>query len=170
MSYAAALRSYVLDPVGADRILQQGAGTEPPKPWALPTAAHAAPFAESDLGAGGAISCISSASFSFGSGSMAADAPSLAAWMWHLFANDIVDASSLEAMLPQGSQSHGLGLDRLGGLGRPAFGQTGSKTGYGAIAALFPAEQTVVVVFVNDPEFVVEPAVVALLRAATGIQ
>lgn len=165
-SFADALRTEVLDPVGATRIVQQELGMVTPKPWALPTEAHAGPVALADFGADGVISFMSSVSFSFGTGSMAGDAASVAAWAWRLMAGDVVTASSLEAMRP-GADGHGLGLERLGDLGdRDVIGLTGAKTGYGSILAVVPAEQVVVVFFVNDPEFIVEPFVRDLISAS----
>jgi D-alanyl-D-alanine carboxypeptidase len=162
-----ALRAEVLDPVGATRILEQGAGVATPKPWALPTAAHLGAFTVADLGAGGAISCISSASFGPGSGSIASDAPSLAAWTWHLFAGDIVDAASLTAMVP-GADGHGLGIDVLEGPLDHAIGLTGGKTGYGTVLAVIPGEQTVAVVLVNDENFRIDSYIADLMKAAQG--
>lgn len=160
-----ALRTEVLDPVGAKRILEQGAGVDTPKPWALPTTAHLGAFEVGDLGAGGAISCISSASFGPGSGSIASDAPSLAAWTWHLFAGDIIERASLAAMLPD-ADAHGLGIDVLESPLDKAIGLTGGKTGYGTVLAVIPAEQTVAVVFVNDENFRIDPYIVDLMSAA----
>ncbi len=164
---AEALRSEVLDPVGAKRILQQGAGVATPKPWALPTPGHLGRFTVADLGAGGAISCISSASFSPGAGSMASDAQSLAAWTWHLFAGDIVDADSLTTMLP-GADGHGLGLDALERPLDAAIGLTGGKTGYGTVLAVVPGTKTVAVVLVNDENFRIDRYISDLIDAAQG--
>ena len=165
-SFANALRTEVLDPVGAARIVQQGFGVVTPKPWALPTKAHAAPIALADYGADGVISYMSSVSFSFGSGSMAGDAASVAAWAWHLMAGDVLKPASLQAMLP-GSDGHGLGLERLSDLGdRDVIGLTGQKTAYGSMLAVIPAEQVVVVFFVNDPEFIFESYVRDLISAS----
>ncbi len=149
------------------RILQQGAGVATPKPWALPTKSHLGPFEVGDLGAGGAISCISSASFGPGSGSIASDAPSLAAWTWHLFAGDLIDRASLATMLP-GHDGHVLGID---GLDRPldqAIGLTGGKTGYGTVPAVVPDEQIVAVVLVNDENFRIDPYIFDLMKAANA--
>ncbi len=74
MPLAEAVKSELLDPVGAARILVQGAGVPTPKPWALPTEANASPFKLADLGAGDAISCIASATASYGIGGLASDA------------------------------------------------------------------------------------------------
>jgi D-alanyl-D-alanine carboxypeptidase len=165
-SFADALRAEVLDPVAAARILVQGYGVPTPKPWALPTEAHLGRFKLADLGAGGAISCIASATASHGVGGLAGDAPSLAAWAWHLLAGDIVGEASLAAMLP-GADGHGLGLDRLVAPLDHAIGMPGAKTGYGAVLAILPAEQMVAVVLVNDEEFRIDGYIVDLIDAAT---
>jgi CubicO group peptidase (beta-lactamase class C family) len=167
MPLAKAVRAEVLDPVGAARILVQGAGAPTPKPWALPTEAHLGGFKLTDLGAGDAISCIASATASHGVGGLASDAPSLAAWAWHLFAGDIVDGTSLTVMLPA-ADGHGLGLEGLEAPLDRAIGVTGGKTGYGTVLAIMPAEQTVAVVLVNDEEFPIDPYVVDLIKAATA--
>ncbi len=163
---ATAVRTEVLDPVGAARILVQGAGVPTPKPWALPTEAHIGQFELADLGAGDAISCIASATASYGVGGLAADAPSLAAWAWHLFAGEIVDGASLTAMLPA-PDGHGLGLEALDAPLDHAMGLTGAKTGYGSVLAIMPAEHVVAVVLVNDEEFRIDQNVLDLIEAAT---
>lgn len=166
-SFAAALRENVLDPVGATGILQQGAGVPTPKPWALPTEANRGPFKREDYGFGDVISCISSVSFSFGYGSMAGDARSVAAWAWHLFAGDVVGESSLREMLPALPDRHGFGLHQMADLGsRLVLGITGQKSGYGSFLGVIPAEDTVVVLFVNNPDFIVEPYVIQLIEAS----
>jgi CubicO group peptidase (beta-lactamase class C family) len=168
MSFAKAMRTSVLDPVGATRIVQQGEDEATPKPWALPIAAQAGDFELEDYGAGGVISCMSSVSFSRGYGAIASDAPSLAAWIWHLFAGDVVDEASLRLMLP-GQDGYGFGLERLAGMGSGGvIGQIGSKPEYSAILAIWPEEQTVAVVFVNDLEFIIDPVAVELRDVATG--
>jgi D-alanyl-D-alanine carboxypeptidase len=166
-SLADALRSEILDLVGAKRILQQGAGVPTPKPWALPMEGYLGAFKIGDLGAGGAISCISSASFGPGSGSIASDAPSLAAWTWHLFAGHIVDQSSLAAMLPA-TDGHGLGLEKLDSPLDAAIGLTGGKTGYGTVLAVDPVRKIVAVVLVNDENFRIDSYIVDLMRIANG--
>jgi D-alanyl-D-alanine carboxypeptidase len=165
-SYGAALRAEVLDPVGARRILEQGPGAAAPKPWALPTLDHSGGYTAKDLGAGGALPCISSATYSMGGASMASDAPSLAAWAWRLFAGEVVAPGSLAQMTTIGPDSYGLGVEGLAGLGQAAYGHTGGKTGYGSILAVFPDLGAVVVLFVNDPDFIVEPFVRQLLEAS----
>jgi D-alanyl-D-alanine carboxypeptidase len=166
-SFAAALRDNVLDPVRADGILQQGAGVPTPRPWALPTQAYLGPWKLEDYGFGDVISCPSSVSFAFGAGSMAGTAPSVAAWAWHLFAGDVVSEASLRAMLPALPDRHGFGLHEMADLGnRLVLGITGQKTGYGSFLGVVPAEGTVVVLFVNNPDFIVEPYVIQLIEAS----
>jgi hypothetical protein len=46
--------------------------------------------------------------------------------------------------------------------------QIGSKPEYSAILAIWPDEQTVAVVFVNDLEFIIDPVAVQLRDIATG--
>jgi D-alanyl-D-alanine carboxypeptidase len=166
-SYAAALRAELLDRVGASRILDQGPEAPTPKPWALPIGTHMGRYRPSDLGVGGAVSCISSATRSTGSSSMASDAPSLAAWVWHLFAGDIVSAPSLQQMLPGDRFGFAYGLDE-GPYGVEAVGTSGGKTGYGSQFMLFPESKAVVVIFVNEPDFIIEPIVSGLLEAAVA--
>ena len=49
-----------------------------------------------------------------------------------------------------------------------SVGSAGGKTGYGSQVTMFPEAHAVIVIFVNDPEFIVEPTVSALLAAATA--
>jgi D-alanyl-D-alanine carboxypeptidase len=166
-SFAEALRAEVLDPVGADRILEQGPKAGTPKPWALPILDHMGTYLPSQLGAGNALPCISSATYSIGGASMASDAPSLAALAWRLFDGDVVSPGSLALMTTTGDSGYGLGMERLTGLGtETAYGHTGSKAGYSSIVAVFPEPRTVVVFFVNEEGFIVEPFVTQLLDAS----
>ncbi|MFL5645113.1 MAG: serine hydrolase domain-containing protein [Chloroflexota bacterium] len=166
LSYASALRDQLLDRWHLDRVIGQGPEHATPKPWALPIDEHLVPWTPADMGAGGSISCISSATYAPGAGSVASDAPSLAAWVWHLFSGDILSTASLGLMAPQGTE-FAYGLERAP-YGGQSVGASGGKTGYGAQFTMFPEAHAVIVIFVNDPEFVVEPTVTALLRAATG--
>ena len=166
MSYGSALRAEVLDPVGADRILDQEAGVVTPKPWAVPIDHHLGRFTAADMGAGGALSCISSATRGTGAGSIASDAPSLAAWLWHLFAGDILAPASLERMLPTGNDGWAYGFERAPYAEAGSVANSGGKTGYGSQFVFFPASRAIVVIFVNDPDFIVEPTVNALLHSA----
>ena len=165
MSYASALRRELLDPWHADRIIGQGPEHLTPKPWALPIDSHLGAWTPADLGVGGAIINISSATYAPGAGSVASDAPSLAAWVWHLFAADILTGESLRLMAPQGA-GFAYGLESAP-YGARSVGAAGGKTGYGAQFTYFPESGAVIVIFVNDPDFVVEPTVSALLEAAT---
>ena len=75
---------------------------------------HLVPRTPADLGVGGAISCISSATYGSGAGSIASHAPSLAAWVWHLFAGDILSTASLGRMAPPGNGlAYGLGISAV---------------------------------------------------------
>jgi D-alanyl-D-alanine carboxypeptidase len=168
-TFANAMRTEVLDPVGATRVVPQGTDVPTPKPWALPIEAHFGGYKASDFGLGGAISCISSATFSIGGSSMASDAPSLAAWAWRLFAGDVIDPATLQLMLPTRTDRNGLGIEQMTDLGGlTAFGHGGSKSGYGSLLLVLPAEQVVVVIFVNDPDYASEPAARQLIAAASG--
>jgi D-alanyl-D-alanine carboxypeptidase len=165
-TFASALRAELLDPWHADRILAQGTERATPKPWALPIDEHLGAWTQADLGVGGSIICISSATYAPGAGSIASDAPSLAAWVWRLFAGDILDEASLQRMVPEGG-GFAYGVERAP-YGSRSVGASGGKTGYGAQFTYFPESRAVIVIFVNDPEFIVEPTVEALLGAATS--
>ena len=168
VSYGQALRAEILDPVGADRILDQEVGGTTPQPWAVPIDEHLGGYDETDIGAGGAISCISSASFGTGAGSVASDAPSLARWLWHLFAGDILEVATLDPMITAGLQGWAYGFESAPYTEPDSLANSGSKTGYGAQWVYFPKSRAIVVIFVNDPDFIVEPTVSALLAAAVG--
>ena len=49
-----------------------------------------------------------------------------------------------------------------------AVGSSGNKTGYGSQWTFFPSSRAIVVIFVNDPDFIIEPTVNRLLDAAIG--
>ena len=167
-TYAEALRVEILDPVGATRVLDQVPGGLTPQPWALPIDEHLGRFEVADMGAGGALSCLSSATSGTGAGSIASDAPSLAAWLWHLFAGDILDEATVATMFEAGQNEWAYGWERAPYIEARAVGSSGNKTGYGSQWTFFPASRAIVVIFVNDPSFVVEPTVTALLNAAIG--
>jgi len=150
---ATALRTNVLDPVGADRILLQGPGRETPKPWALPVAGHGGALALARYGTGGALPCLAFSTFALGASGMASDAPSLARWGWALFSGKVIAARSLETMTTLEDGKHGLGIDRLRDLpGEVAYGHSGSAPGYAALLAILPERQIVVVMFVNEEQ------------------
>ena len=167
-SYGKALRTEILDPVDADRILDQEAGGVTPQPWALPIDEHLGHYVASDMGAGGAISCISSASFGTGAGSVASDAPSLARWLWHLFAGDILEIATLDPMIASGLQGWAYGFESAPYSEAGSIANSGSKTGYGSQWVYFPKSRAIVVIFVNDPDFIVEPTVNGLVSAAVA--
>ena len=165
-SYASALRKELLDPWHADRIVGQGPEHPTPKPWALPIDGHLGAWAPADLGVGGSIINISSATYAPGAGSVASDAPSLAAWVWHLFAGDILTGESIRLMATHGA-GFAYGLESAP-YGAHSVGASGGKTGYGAQFTYFPESGAVIVIFINDPDFIVEPTVSSLLAAATS--
>jgi D-alanyl-D-alanine carboxypeptidase len=167
-SYGQALRTEILDPIGADRIVDQEPGRVTPQPWAVPINEHLGRFTAADIGAGGAISCISSASFGTGAGSVASDAPSLAQWLWHLFAGDVLDKTTLDPMIQVGRQGWAYGFEAAPYPEAGAIANSGSKTGYGSQWVYFPSSRAIVVIFVNDPDFIVEPTVGQLLAAAVA--
>jgi CubicO group peptidase (beta-lactamase class C family) len=132
----------------------------------LPVGSHLGAWTPADLGVGGSILCISSATYAAGAGSIASDASSLAAWAWHLFAGDILSPRSLQLLTPRGDGfAYGVEAAPYGG---GSVGASGGKTGYGAQFTVFPASHAVIVIFVNDPDFIVEPTVTAMLEAATA--
>jgi len=164
-SYAAALRAELLDPWHADRIQDQGPETPTPKPWAQPIDAYLGAWTPADVGVGGSILCISSATRTTGGGSMASDAPSLAAWVWHLFAGDILGAPTLNLMRASDGPQFAYGFGRAP-FGAENYESAGAKTGYGSQLVVFPLSHAVVVIFVNDQDFITDPVVSALLKAA----
>ncbi len=68
-------------------------------------------------------------------------------------------------MVPSGRFGFAYGLDQ-GPYGVEAVGTSGGKTGYGSQFMLFPESKAVVVIFVNEPDFIIEPVVSGLLEAA----
>ncbi len=166
LSYGGALRRTILDPVHADRILDQGDGVKTPKPWAVPVGPYLDPWDATDVGRGDAIINISSATRGIGGGSIASDAPSLAAWVWQLFAGKVVGEASLRTMVSNDGAGFAYGLDRAPYAEVGAVGNSGGKTGYGSQFTVFPTSRVVIVVFVNDENFIVEPTVNALLEIA----
>jgi D-alanyl-D-alanine carboxypeptidase len=160
---AEALRTEILDPVGADRILLQGPTSHPPKPWALPIEGQTGSLDVGLFGTGGTLPCLGFSSLALGASGMAADAPSLARWGWQLFAGRMVDGASLSAMT-----TFGLGVDRFDEY-RPdvIYGHTGSLPGYAAVLAILPKRQIVIAMFVNDEQHDV-PADLRPLLAAIG--
>jgi len=168
MSFSDAPRKEVLDPVGASRIVQQGPGSLTPKPVGAPDRPARQPVQALRLRAG---------------------------WLDLLHVVGVVlvrlrfdrerrpitrgldvAVGGWERRRRRLARCHAagrgrawLGLERLERLGPyVAFGHTGGKTGYGSIVVVVPDRQAVVVVLVNEPEFIVESTVTALLAAAAG--
>jgi D-alanyl-D-alanine carboxypeptidase len=163
---ATVMRETLLTPVGVTRIIAQGALQRTPKPWALPLAAYRGGYDASMFGQGNALPTLADATFSAGASSLASDAPSLAAWAWHLFNGDLIKPASLAAMMKLDGSGNGLGLDQVT-FTPESYGHSGSKPGYATLFAVFPAERAVVVVFVNDADAELDGDVLKLLSAAT---
>ena len=167
MTLASAMRTLVLAPGGTDRILLQGPEAMTPQPWAIPTSGHTADLDPAILGQGDALPFLSDATFSAGASGMASDAPSLASWAWHLFAGDIVNATSLGVMSDTRG-GDGMGLYPIPDYyGYTVYGYDGAKRGYGSKLIASIDHPAVVVVLVNDQDL--DPSNVAgqLLDAAT---
>ena len=77
-SYASALRQSCSTRGTSTESSGRDPSTRRRKPWALPIDRHLGAWTPADLGVGGAIICISSATYAPGAGSIASDAPSLA--------------------------------------------------------------------------------------------
>jgi D-alanyl-D-alanine carboxypeptidase len=151
--FGKALQAELLKPVGIDRILLQGRGSSPPKPWALPIEGQIISPTITDVGTGGTLPCLGFTTLSLGASAMAADAPSLAAWGWQLFAGRIVSQETLATMATFDASGSGLGLEEFDEFsGETVFGRSGSLPGYAAILAILPERQTVVALFVNNED------------------
>ena len=92
----------------------------------------------------------------------------MAQWLWHLFAGDILDAATLDRMIEGGLQGWAYGFESAPYSEAGAIANSGSKTGYGSQWVYFPSSRAIVVIFVNDPDFIVEPTVGQLLAAAVA--
>jgi CubicO group peptidase (beta-lactamase class C family) len=150
---AVEVRDRLLSPVGASRIIVQGPDGKTPKPWALPLDGHLGGRPADSFGRGGALPSLADATFSAGAAGMASDAPSLAAWGWHLFAGDILTPASVGVMATVDGAGDGQGLDRFYDFGkRVAYGRAGTKSGYASLLVAFPDERAIVVAFINDEE------------------
>ena len=150
-SFGAALTTQLLDPVGLDRIILQGPGSSAPRPWAEPIPAKVSSFDMKQFGAGGTMPCIGFSTLSLGASAIAADAPSLAAWGWYLFAGKLIKPQSLAEMTAVDRNGHGLGIDALYDLyPEVAYGHSGSLVGYAAILAVLPERQVAVALFINN--------------------
>jgi D-alanyl-D-alanine carboxypeptidase len=152
-SLADAVRTYVLDPAGVDRLVFQGEGAKTPTPWAVPIDGHAGAIAAADYGKGGALPCLSDATFSSAGAGMASDASSLARWAWALFAGKIIDERSLATMTETSGDQYGLGIWQFDDF-RPnlAYGHAGNKPGYAPIFVVFPDRQVVIALAITEQE------------------
>ena len=165
-SYASALREELVDPWHLGRIIGQGPERATPKPWALPIDTHLGPWTPADLGVGGSISCISSATTGPGRARSPATLRPSRPGSGTCSPATSCPRPRWDAWLPPGN-GFAYGLESAP-YGRGSIGASGGKTGYGAQFTMFPRDRAVIVIFVNDPDFVVEPTVTALLEAATA--
>ena len=103
---------------------------------------------------------LSQATFLAAATGMAADAQSLAAFGWQLLAGKVVSAESLAAMMATfDDDQYRLGLEDLTGHLGPfvvAVGHGGHRNGYKSVPAVIPDRQTVIVVFNNKTDALVE--------------
>lgn len=165
-SLGEAMRALVLDPAGSpDSLLVQTPLAPLPEPWALPTSGTQAPLEA--FGVGSALPNISDATFSAAAAGMAGTASGVADWAWQLFAGKVLSPESLQnMMITTDADGSGSGLDELVGKNLPgAFGHTGSKDGYESVLAVFPDDQTVIVVFINQTEAPVDVVAASLKDA-----
>jgi CubicO group peptidase (beta-lactamase class C family) len=165
-SLESTLQDQMFAPLGEDRILLQGPSRSTPKPWALPIAGHEGALDLGLYGVGGALPCLSVATFSFATSAVASDAPSLARWGWGLFSGTLLDRASLTAMTTVDDASYGLGIEELPDF-RPAraYGVHGGQVGYSAFLVILPERQAVACLFINDEGADVQGGSRALIRA-----
>jgi D-alanyl-D-alanine carboxypeptidase len=155
----------VLDPIGASGIVMQDPEHLTPQPWALPTAGSEGPLALASYGDGGALPCLSDATFSLNAAGMSADAASLARWAWQLFSGKIVQPASLATMMTFDADGNGLGVDKITDFGVTAYGHSGSKPGYASLLTVVPDSSTVIVTFINNGDADVYTPTGELLKA-----
>ena len=149
---ATAMGEAVLDPVSATGIVMQDADHLTPEPWALPLKGAEGPLDLAAYGQGGALPCLSDATFSLNAAGMASDASSLARWAWLLFSGQIIQDQSLATMMTFDSDGYGLGVDRIPDFGPTAYGFAGHKPGYASVLTVLPDRKAVVVVFINNQD------------------
>jgi D-alanyl-D-alanine carboxypeptidase len=155
----------VLDPVGASGIVMQDADHLTPQPWALPLSGSEGPLALASYGDGGALPCLSDATFSLNAAGMSSDAASLARWGWQLFSGQILQPQSLATMMTFDSDGNGVGVDKITDFGVTAYGHSGSKPGYASLLTVVPDSNTVIVTFINNQDADVYSAAGNLLKS-----
>ena len=151
-SLGTAMDEAVLAPVGASEIVMQDPDHLPAQPWALPLAGSEGPLALADYGQGGALPCLSDATFSRNAAGMASNASGLARWGWLLFSGQILQPQSLAAMMAFDSDLSGLGVDKITDFGVPAYGHSGTKPGYASLLTVVPDRNAVIVMFINNQD------------------
>ncbi len=153
-------------PIGLDRILLQGPSRKTPKPWALPIAGHESALPLAMYGTGGALPCLSVATFSFATSAVASDASSLARWGWGLFSGALLNRNSLAAMMMGEAGGDPLGVELLPDFSPDlAYGTHGAQVGYSAFLVMLPERQAVAVLFINDDQADVQAGARELIRA-----
>ena len=149
---ATAMGDAVLDPVDATGIVMQDPDHLPSQPWALPLKGFEGPLDLAAYGQGGALPCLSDATFSRNAAGMASDASSLARWAWLLFSGQILQPKSLATMLNFDSDGNGVGVFTNPDFGPAAYGSAGNKPGYGSLLLVLPDRSTVLVLFINNSD------------------
>lgn len=166
MPLAEAIQVTVLNEQERDRLIYQSPGFTPLKPWALPLDGHTGILDLASIGAGDALPCQSIASLAAGAGGIATDAPTLAGWLWRLFAGDVISPDSLREMTTM-SGGHGLSINALSEFRTDAaIGRLGNLPGYGAVVAVVPERGIVAVLFLGDATRIEAEQVRALAIAA----
>lgn len=149
--FQAAMKATILRPAGVDRVVLQGPGSSPPKPWALPLEGHTDNQLLADVGRGDTLPCLGFSSLSLAASGIASDAPTLATWGWQLFAGKVLRPTTLATMATVDRNGHGLGIDQFFDFtGETVYGHSGSLNGYAAILAVLPERRAVIVVLTND--------------------
>jgi D-alanyl-D-alanine carboxypeptidase len=151
-SLGTAMDEALLAPFDASDIVMQDPDHLPALPWALPLAGSEGPLALADYGQGGALPCLSDATFSRNGAGMASNGSDLARWGWLLFSGEILQPQSLEAMLTFDADLSGLGVDKITDFGVPAYGHSGTKPGYASLLTVVPDRNAVIVVFINNQD------------------
>ena len=146
-------RTSILDPVRRDADRPARAMDEvTPKPWALPIAEQAGVHQARGLRdrRRDLLHLVRLALARVRA--VASDAPSLAAWIWHLFAGDVVDEAVRCSLCCPSVGSAWVRVGRPGRYGRRSRHRPDAVASRNTARSsrIWPEEQTVAVVFVND--------------------
>ncbi len=166
-SYASALRTELLDPWHLDRIIGQGPERATPKPWALPI--DSAPWRLDSRGPRGRrfdhLHLVGDLRARGGLDRQRRSVPR-GLGLAPVRRRHPVPCVAWESWLRRATDSP-MGWNRRH-TAPGSVGASGGKTGYGAQFTMFPEAHAVIVIFVNNQDFVVEPTVRALLESATA--